>query len=168
MDMSSIMSAFEGTKAIYNGIQVMLDLKETVAVEAKAAELLRLVTDTQSKLFLVQADYAAAASRIRDLESDVVRLEEWQQEKDRYALHELAPGTFVYRVKPAMQGTEPVHDLCPACYQKGVKGILNNAGFEQAHRAVRCAICSTTFLAERVDTGVGVSIPPPPRPRRPF
>lgn len=159
MDMSMVVGAFEGTKAIYNGIQTLLDIKEAAAVRAKAAELLALVTDTQGKLFTVQADYAAAASRINELEAQVMRLEQWELEKDRYGLHALAVGTFVYRLKASHQGEEPPHDICPSCYQDGVKSILQYAGYEIRRPKHLCPKCKAVFLGESGPMGEFISIP---------
>lgn len=160
MDMSLIIGAFESTKSIYNGVQVMLELKEAAAVRAKAAELLALVTDTQGKLFSVQTDYAAAASRIRELEAQVVALENWEKEKQRYALHNLGPGTFVYRLKADSQGEEPIHDLCPCCYEQGVKSILQSAGYANMRTRFTCPKCKTMYQGDSVPLG---SFEPLPR-----
>jgi len=146
----SIAGAFSALKGAAEITQGLLAFKTDAAVSTKAVELNRIIADVQQQLFSAQMDYAAAVSRIRDLETQVVQLENWAQEKERYQLHELVPGTLVYRVKPSMQGTEPMHDLCPRCYQEGIKSILQSIGIEKMCRAFSCPTCKTVFLGERV------------------
>lgn len=147
----SIAGAFGALKGAAEITQGLLALKTDTAVSTKVVELNRIIAEVQHQLFAAQADYAAAVGREHELKAKIVQLENWSHEQERYQLHQLAPGTLVYRVKPAMQGAEPVHDLCTHCYQEGVKSILQNGGMQGSHRAVKCPRCNTTYLGERVE-----------------
>lgn len=147
----SIAGAFSALKGAAEITQGLLSLKTDTAVSTKVVELNRIIAEVQHQLFAAQADYAAAVGREHDLKTKIVQLENWAHEKERYQLHQLAAGTLVYRIKPAMQVTEPVHDLCPNCYQDGVKSILQNAGMRGSHQAVRCPRCDTVYLGEYVE-----------------
>jgi hypothetical protein len=39
-------------------------------------------------------------------------------------LAEVASGVLAYAIKEAVRGAEPEHHLCPDCYQKGQKSLL--------------------------------------------
>lgn len=151
--MDAIAGAFATLKGAADITQGLLSLKTDTAVSTKVVELNRVIAEVQSQLFAAQADYATVLGRVRDLEAQIVKLEHWAHEKERYQLHELVPGTLVYRIKPAMQGAEPVHDLCPSCYQGGVKSILQAAGVKEGCHAFRCPHpqCGAVFLGKRID-----------------
>lgn len=159
MDLSAVMGAYEGLKAIYGGVKGLADIKEEFAVKAKAAELLDLVTSAQGKIFEIQASYTTALSRIDELEAEIVKTKNWAHEKARYKLHELMPGTLVYRIKPECQGLDPGHDICPNCYEQGIKSILQASGTYEGFRRVECPFCKAKYLSERIEA-YGVSIDP--------
>lgn len=146
----AIAGAFAALKGASDITQGLLSLKTDAAVSAKALELNRIIFEVQQQLIATQTDYAAVVSRERDLKAQIAQLENWAHEKERYQLHELVPGTFVYRVKPAMKGSEPMHDLCPRCYEDGVKSILQQAADQGWHRALVCPKCEAVFLGERI------------------
>lgn len=157
--MDTVAGAFGALKGAAEITQALLALKTDAAVTTKAIELNRIICDVQQQLLTTQADYSAILRKVDNLESEVADLKRWEQEKERYGLHELAPGTLVYRVKPAMQGGEPVHDLCPNCYQQGIKSILQNNGVQGWHETKICPRpnCKATFLAKRIECS-GVTI----------
>lgn len=45
------------------------------------------------------------------------KVKAWDAEKQRYHLTEVGLGGLAYRLKPEAQGAEPVHSICPSCYQ---------------------------------------------------
>ncbi|HRQ57649.1 MAG TPA: hypothetical protein PLN31_09530 [Azoarcus taiwanensis] len=149
----AITGAFTGIKAAAEVTQGLLALKTDAAVSAKAVELNRVIFDVQQQLIAIQADYAAVVARERDLEAQIGKLKDWAHDKQRYELHELAPRTLVYRVKPGMKGAEPMHDLCPRCYQEGIKSILQAAGVKEGCHALKCPEpkCGAVYLGERCE-----------------
>lgn len=153
---SELSAAYTSLKTTAQIAQGLLALKTDAAISSKVVELNAAILDTQSQLFSAQAKESALLGRVSELEAKVARLEGWEDEKQRYELRELAPGTLVYRVKPAMQGCEPPHDLCPNCYQEGVKSILQNSGIKAWCHSVTCPKCETTFLGAPANMSVGV------------
>ncbi|GAA5785103.1 hypothetical protein [Chitiniphilus shinanonensis] len=153
-----IAGAFNALKGATDITQGLLALKTSTAVAAKANELNGIIATVQQQLFAAQADYAAIAGRIAELEAEITDLKNWEEEKQRYQLHELAPGSFVRRVKPEMQNGEPLHDLCTNCYQQGIKSILQYHGVVRHHVAFHCLRCGGEVL------GAHVQAPPRPAP----
>lgn len=153
MDLTAIASAGQSLKALHDGIKVLLNLKEDVAIRERTSELLGLVATTQFQLLEAQAQQSAALGRIAELEAEARELKAWAVKREHYELHKLASGTFVYRVKEAHRGTEPVHDLCPRCYQEGIPSILQAAGVKEGCHAVKCPEpkCGAVYLGERYE-----------------
>ncbi len=155
-----ITGAFGGLKSAAELAQSLLTLKTDSAVSTKAVELNRIIFDIQQKMFSIQADYAALLSRTGDLEAEIRDLKSWEEEKKRYQLHELAPGTFAHRLKPDCQGSEPMHDLCENCYQNGVRSILQSGGHKDSFPLFVCHKCGGEYLGERISHSPAiVSIP---------
>ncbi|MGC0151204.1 hypothetical protein ACPRNU_01940 [Chromobacterium vaccinii] len=148
---AELTAAASTLKAAADITQALLALKTDAAVSAKVVELNGVIANVQQQLFQAQADYTAIQSRLKELEADIEKFQNWEQEKQRYQLHQLTEGTVVYRIKPDMQGSEPVHNLCPNCYQNGVKSILQKYGIQHGHHSVTCPNpnCRAVFLCEK-------------------
>lgn len=147
--MDIIAGAYNTLKGAAEIAQGLLTLKTDAAVSAKAVELNRVIGDVQQQLFTVQADHATMAGRIREIEAEIVRVKDWSNEKERYELHELAPGTLTYRVKPSMRDSEPVHDICPNCYEDSIKSILQDSGIKESHHMLWCPRCKSEYRGKR-------------------
>lgn len=147
-----ISGAFSGLKTAAELTQGLLALKTDAAVSTKVVELNGVISGIQQQLFAAQADYSALTSRIRDLEAEIVDFKNWEEEKQRYELHELAPGTLVYRVKPEVKGAEPVHYLCTNCYQQRIKAILQYSGYSKGHKSFTCPSCKMMLLIKEPES----------------
>ena len=48
---------------------------------------------------------------------------------------------LAYRIKEAHRGLEPPHYLCPACYQKREKAILQPHEWSMGNPTLECPVC---------------------------
>lgn len=101
--MEIINGALNGSKTAFEIVSRLLALKTDAAVSGKVAELNRVILDLQQKTIAIQSSYSAVSGQIRDLETEIARLKDWKNEKERYHLYEPVAGVFLYRVKPEMQ-----------------------------------------------------------------
>jgi superfamily II helicase len=150
--------AFDFLERVYKSVKALLGFKEQ-------SEMLGLVNSTQSELFGLRAEHQAALRRISELEAELVQVKQWEEDKRRYKLHEVSPGTFVFRIDPVKQEGEPAHDLCPHCYQEAVKSILQRGAVAQQHDTLRCPRCAAVFLLDRIEAA-GVTVSPGAQGRR--
>lgn len=146
--MTVIASALSGLKEATSLIQGFNQLKTDLEVAEKTIALNQIIVSVQHDLFTAQASYAAAISRIDELEKTLMQMEDWAAEKHRYELYELRPGTFTYRLKKSVSGGEPIHDLCPQCYHRGIKSILQFAGAEKGWHKYSCHGCNAFIYGE--------------------
>ncbi|HBR7873733.1 TPA: hypothetical protein MHQ07_03285 [Klebsiella pneumoniae subsp. pneumoniae] len=151
MDITGFTSLFDSVKAVKDVVKAASDMKTNVAINEKATEIYSYLNDVQEKLMALQIEHMTMARLKDDLERQVVQLTEWNQDKQHYALTKLPSGALVYQLKPAYQGDEPVHQLCPNCYQKQVKSIIQFHGYSQWHSVLKCPNCSAEFFNERQD-----------------
>jgi hypothetical protein len=95
---------------------------------------------------------AQMAEKIGQLEKEVASLKAWATEKERYELKDIGLGTIAYLVKEGVRGTEPVHQICAACYQHGKKSILQprDIGMD---RLLNCPECNTQFKIGNLSFG---------------
>ena len=78
----------------------------------------------------------AAKDRIRELETS-------SDELKRYKMKDLGGDTFAYALRPECKGeSEQDHLLCPGCYDKKIKGLLQRVGDSHTRpRSYRCVYC---------------------------
>lgn len=144
-----IAGAYGGIKAATDITQSMLTLKTDAAVTTKVVELNGVLLGLQTQLNTAHAEHSALTSRIGELEAEIAQFKSWENEKQRYALHQTKAGGLVYRIKPAMQGSEPPHDLCAQCYQEGIKSILQPAPDADWHQMLVCHRCNSPVRVKR-------------------
>ena len=120
-----------------------------------AAELNGKITDMQFALIDAQSDALASqeaqskqSARIRELEQTIAEFDNWEAEKARYRLVNASSneGAFVYLLRGETAEDEPLHYICPKCYEGKIKSILQ-LGFYHYHQA-HCPECTTAFSVE--------------------
>lgn len=126
----------------------MLDMAKGLKDINDAAVRNAAVIELQEKILAAREAQSTLAEQVRDLEAEVARLKAWDREKERYELQQRSPncpGALAYRVKESERGAEPVHWLCPTCYEDGRKSILQE--HEGARRSINaaCPRCKTTL-----------------------
>ena len=151
MDLSGFTTILDGIKTTKDLIKSVLDTRTDLAVADKANEIYAHLSDVRERLFTLQTDHMAIARRNDDVERQLVELVQWQEDKARYELHRLASGSLVYRIKPDCQGAEPTHYLCPNCYSKNIKSVLQFGGYKDSHSTLQCLNpdCGAVVLDER-------------------
>lgn len=104
------------------------------------------VIDLQERILAAQAAQATLVERVNELEKQVAGFETWEAQKKRYELKDFGGGTFAYVLKPSEAGGEPIHRICPNCYEKGHRSILQ-FGFTTSNQQDKysCPSCETKF-----------------------
>ena len=124
------------SKAITNAVKTAKDVETKEAIAGIQDSLL----DVQSKLLAAQSQYEALAEVKRQLEQKLMQYEKWDAEATRYKLQEIVKGIFVYVLQADHASGEPIHWLCPNCFQKREKSILTKPGVDYInYKCHRCA-----------------------------
>jgi hypothetical protein len=115
---------------VFGGIAALksaLDIAKAIKGMSDAAAINAAVIELQGQILAAQADQFALLEEKRAIEAKLAQLETWEAEKQRYELKDLRGdgSVFAYALKEAMVGGEPPHSICPDCYLRGVKSILN-------------------------------------------
>ena len=140
---SSLKSAGQLAKAI-------LDLGVTMDTQVKIFDLQRVIMEAQSNALDAQTEQAALIQEVRDLKQQIMDMENWNDEKQRYQLTSPWVGGFVYALKEACKGTEPPHWICAKCYEDGKKSVLQHNGkLVILESRVRCNECRAEIPDQR-------------------
>ncbi len=112
---------------------------------AQLIEFQRVIIQLQSSIASVQIQNASLLREKEDLETQIMRMKDWDAEKQRYALVTIWEGATAYALKKSMSMGEPPHWLCTNCYQDGKKSILNETVSAKNFRAASCPVCKSTI-----------------------
>lgn len=138
---SAIANTWECVKVASSLGKALVDLKIEGEVRAKVIAMNDALLEAQQRMFEVQTSHAEMAEKVRKLEEELAKYQSWEREKKRYELQKTEAGGQVYRLKPDMADGEEAHDLCPNCYQEGVKIILQPSD-SRSHQTLVCHRCS--------------------------
>lgn len=95
---------------------------------AQLIEFQKSIINANALIASVQVQNASLLQDKNNLEQEIVRFENWKGESARYQLHQIERGIVTYALKESMANGEPPHWLCPACYAKRQKSLLNRIG----------------------------------------
>jgi predicted SprT family Zn-dependent metalloprotease len=141
MDIGSITAAVGSLKAAGDIARGLISLKTMSEVQAKAIELNEKIIDAQHQIFTANVAHSELAERVRELESQLARMNDWEAQKLRYKLAAPFPGCMVYALQKSVSDGQTPHYLCTSCFQKGQPSILQ--GKEQRGGGTAYYYCPT-------------------------
>lgn len=142
VDMAAIAVVSTSLKAAADITKAMVGLRDASMIQGKIIELQGVILSAQQGALTTQSDQFSLLERVRELEKQVADLEAWDSEKQRYELKEVGTGSLAYVVKENARGTEPVHQICAACYQHRRKSILQPKSISMT-KLLFCPSCKT-------------------------
>jgi hypothetical protein len=146
VDIGTIASAIGSLKAAGDIAKAMSGLHDAQVIQAKVIELQGVILAAQTNALAAQSDQLTLLEEIRTLKAKMAELEAWNAQKKRYQLQDFGGGTFAYALKPEEAQGEPMHRICPACYEKGHRSVLQFQFRNAAHQdKYNCPSCKTEF-----------------------
>jgi uncharacterized protein (DUF697 family) len=166
IDMGSVMALGSSLQSAAEIVKVMVGLRDGALLQAKAIELNGIILTAQGAALSANGAQFALLERVRELEKQLVDMEAWGAEKDKYGLQQIGRGAFAYVLKRQTNSPEPPHWICAACYQHGRKSILANAGKTKGDVTTiiyRCPTCkSEIFIDWNISIDYFLDHPPSP------
>lgn len=141
MDISMFTAVAQGIGQALKGAKALHELKVDADVDARVSALVANLGDLAGKFLEAQTAHIASQEKAQQLEKRLRELDQFETERQRYALKEVAPGAFAYELRAECQGEEPIHRLCAACCAKKVKQILQFARYERTFAVHACPDC---------------------------
>jgi DNA-directed RNA polymerase subunit RPC12/RpoP len=145
---SEVLAAAQALKTVVELVKDLLGAGRAQPTDPKVRQLEAAIIEAESRALAAYPAVAALEERVRDLTEENARMKAWERERDRYQLHELVPGAFVYRVKEEARGAEPVHAVCATCFQQGLKSILQEKDAPGRRRVAACPKCSFEIVVQ--------------------
>jgi hypothetical protein len=147
VDMAAIAGAATALRSAYELSKAALGVRDEAMIRAKVIEMQAEISSALASAITAQTDQFAALDRVRELEKEVTELKAWDVEKSRYELKEVGPGAFARAVKPDARGSDPMHYICPTCYERGKKTPLQALSLVEQRRGGDIRTCSTCKTA---------------------
>ena len=170
MDIADFGLMITSLRAVAELTKLVVDAHDASIRREKSIELQGQVVAVLQSALAAQTAQVTQLQRVRELEEKLAQFEAWNADKEKYELKNVrpdrAPGgkTFAYVLKEHADSTEPVHSICPDCYQTHQKTILQGVMLKQGRVDVlECNRCGLTINL----TGVSYEDRPNPRPQRP-
>ena len=143
---TEIAAAFNAVKLSTDLLTLARKVKTDAAVLDKAIELQTAMIGLQEIMMRLQEQNSTLTAAKHELEQKIVACERWNEEKERYALYQPAPGVIVYASKPDDSSTEPQHWLCAQCYQQRQKSFVQRGEIVPMYGVLyHCSRCRAHF-----------------------
>jgi hypothetical protein len=150
-DISAIASFATSVRAAVEITKAMKDVRDANLIQTKVFELTREIMAAQSYAIEAMATQSALLNRIRELEEEKAKLETWNAEKSRYELKSIQTGVTIYALKEGMESGEDHHYICPTCYNRGQKSILQQETHIPGMVVMQvCHECGTELVASGI------------------
>lgn len=148
MDIAAISSAVTSLRVAGDIAKGLISLNTMAEVQAKAIELNQKIIDAQHQIFSANTAQTTLVERVRELESQIARMKDWNAQKQRYKLAAPFPGCMVYALQKSMSEGQTPHYFCAACFQNGQPSILQSREGRQTREGrVRgnfyCPVCKS-------------------------
>ena len=121
---SALLAFFGAANNATNILKAVLETRDKIKLGELHLKFTEALLELESHQLSVTQSYQALATENESLKKQIAAYERWDQESQRYELHELAPGIHVYALKQEHASGHPVYWLCAACYNDGKKSML--------------------------------------------
>jgi|KBSMisStaDraftv2_1062788.scaffolds.fasta_scaffold1680566_1 hypothetical protein len=131
---AEIIAGLGALKTAFDIAKGLKDIDNAVSRNAAVIEL-------QEKILTAQQAQATLVESVSGLEKEVVRLKDWEADKQRYELSEIAAGIVCMALKPTMANGEPFHRICANCCAAGKKSHLQHVVQGSRYNEFKCNTC---------------------------
>lgn len=108
-----------------------------------------MIIDAQHQIFAANAAQTMLLERVRELEGQLARMNDWEAQKQRYKLATPFAGCMVYALQKSVSHGQPAHYLCASCFQKGQPSILQGKQIGGMRNAIYCCpICKSEAASQ--------------------
>lgn len=129
------------TTAGVSAIKTAFDIAKELQVLPDAAARGRALIDLQKELLAAQQAQSDLIDHARKLERELTNLKNWEADKARYRLSEIAPGLIALAIKEGERNGEPFHWICATCCAAGKKSYLQQRIRGPYYDMFKCNSC---------------------------
>ncbi len=148
-DAATISAGLQSLKAAFDIGKALTNLSISAEIKSRIIEMNGKILAAQESAIASRDYQSALLKQIGDLEKHIAELEAWDAEKQKYELINIRDekttknfGPAFARALKADAGTsEPSHLVCPDCYEKREKTILQEESRAGNIRVLFCQRC---------------------------
>jgi len=122
--LTEIATGVQSLNAAMTLLKTLNAASNQAAINEVKLELQGRIFEARDALSAAQDAQTAVLERVRDLEQEIVRLKDWEGEKQNYELQAVDHGAFAYMEKEGVDSGKPPHWLCTNCFEQGHPSIL--------------------------------------------
>ena len=148
--MSDAEVLFQALQPATTILKELVGLKLSRNVSTKVAEMNTVILSAQSSALAAQAREVELTDRVRKLEEEVLRLKDWDVNKQDYELKGIEGTSFAYMRKESVKTSEPKHWLCQTCFSNSKESIFQRKEGPAKGRGRYwvCNSCGATILVD--------------------
>jgi hypothetical protein len=143
--MYEITTALSTIQIVKNLTKAVMDSKVSAALREQAIESQAAIIELQTAMMNMQSQYQTLLQEKNELKQQLIDIEDWKTEAEKYSLTEMEGGIFVYALKPDNETGAPPHWLCAHCYQNKQKSILERTGADSKGIVFLCFRCQNSI-----------------------
>lgn len=128
-------------KVTYDYAKAAKEFSDDVDKKIAISDIVEKLLNVQEMALSIQAKTNGLEMENFELRKKLLEVDSWAQVESRYELKDLAPGSHVYGYKQNENNIESYHILCPSCFTKRKKSILQNYGLFDAGIRYVCHDC---------------------------
>lgn len=152
MDFGLITSAVGALVSAKDLGAAMIGVRDSNLVAVKVAQMNEQILKAQEALLTHSLQMGELQQRHFETLEKLREMEKLVAERGAYVLHEIHPGSFVYRSHRAEGSAhngdpvtaEPLHYVCQPCFDKNIKVVLQEATF-YGKISLKCSACATEY-----------------------
>jgi len=133
MDLTSALSALKQT---FDLIKTGVEIRDDSKIKKGIADFLDKYLALQTSALEIQQQNLKLLDEKRIVEDKYKELENKQTERERYLLHKVTEGIFVYKYS---SDDKPEHFICQNCFDKGIKSVLRYSDDPTWGKSFTCA-----------------------------
>lgn len=128
----------------------------TAKTEAEKQKLLidfqRAIITAQGDTMSLQTQLASARGEIEQLKKELQTKQDWAEERQQYALRQVAEGVFCYVEKDAEGAPMPLRKYCPNCMERGRRSLLTLLPAKEFYQGI-ALVCHEQACKARFEFG---------------
>ena len=145
MDVATITGLATGVSTLVNLIKDLRGTEPNPTFDQMTEQVIGL----QSLILSVQSEAFALQTENAELRAQLAKIRDWTAEKDKYEMKAIQGRAYVYALKPDMEGKEPPHWLCSACFEANRKSLYSFETYFRRDAVWKCSHCESRLSIRR-------------------
>lgn len=156
VDLALLTGLAGGLKTAVDIGKTIKEINDLTVIRSKVIEMQDIILGAQSSAMAAQTQLFELLQENSELKAKVAAVDDWKATAARYQLTDYGDATFAYELKEEAANGEPLHRLCPACFESNKRSILQFWGKTSSSRDIyKCGPCDRDYYF-----GQRVSRPP--------